>query len=136
MMKHFSKITAITLALTVLLSTFSFNVEKHFCGDFLVAISYVGGVASCDDVEEDSCESKAIEASCCKDDAELIKGQTQIQKSSVEKITFIKVATAVNSYVFNNLLFQDLEKQFVPHKFYIPPKLFFNIQVLHEVFII
>ncbi|MCO7186780.1 hypothetical protein HER15_07000 [Tenacibaculum mesophilum] len=136
MKKHFSKITAITLALTVLLSTFSFNVEKHFCGDFLVAVSYVGSVASCDDVEEDSCESKIKEPSCCKDDVELIKGQTQIQKSSVEKITFIKVATAVTSCVFNSLLFKDLEKQIIPHKQYVPPKLFFDIQVLHEVFII
>ena len=136
MKKYISKIAAIFLALVVLLSTFSFNVEKHFCGDFLVAISYVGNVASCDDVEEDSCESKTIEPSCCKDDVELIKGQTQIQKSSVEKITFIKVATAVTSYVFNSLLFQDLEKQIIPHKQYVPPKLFFDIQVLHEVFII
>ncbi|TDQ22848.1 HYC_CC_PP family protein [Tenacibaculum caenipelagi] len=136
MKKYISKITAIFLALVVLLSTFSFNVEKHFCGDFLVAISYVGNVASCNDVEEDSCESKTIEPSCCKDDAEFLKGQTQIQKSSVEKVTFTKVITAVASYIYYKQLFSNLEKQFVPHKFYVPPKLFFDIQVLHEVFII
>ncbi|MHC9089639.1 HYC_CC_PP family protein [Tenacibaculum sp. IMCC1] len=136
MKKHFSKITAITLALTVLLSTFSFNVEKHFCGDFLVAVSYVGSVASCDDVEEDSCESKIKEPSCCKDDVELIKGQTQIQKSPVEKVIFAKIVTAVTSYIYNKQLFLNLEKQFVPHRLYIPPKLFSDIQVLHEVFII
>ncbi|MEE4000640.1 hypothetical protein V1T75_09845 [Tenacibaculum sp. FZY0031] len=136
MRKFVSKIIAVLLALVVLLSTFSFNVEKHFCGDFLVAISYVGNVASCNDVEADSCESKTTEPSCCKDDVELIKGQTQIQKTSVEKVSFTKTPLAVTSYVFNSLLFQDLEEQFIPHKQYVPPKLFFDIQVLHEVFII
>ena len=136
MKKFVSKIIATLLALVVLLSTFSFNVEKHFCGDFLVAISYVGNVASCDEVEEDSCESKTIEPSCCKDDAEFLKGQTQIQKSPVEKVTFTKVITAVTSYTYYKQLFSGIERQLVPHKFYIPPKLFFDIQVLHEVFII
>ncbi|CAM1339353.1 HYC_CC_PP family protein [Tenacibaculum aestuarii] len=136
MKKFVSKIIATLLALVVLLSTFSFNVEKHFCGDSLVAISYVGNVASCDDVEEDSCESKTIEPSCCKDDVEFLKGQTQIQKSLVEKVTFTKVITAVTSYTYYKQLFSDLKRQLVPHKFYIPPKLFFDIQVLHEVFII
>lgn len=136
MKKFVSKIIATLLALVVLLSTFSFNVEKHFCGDFLVAISYVGNVASCYEVDEDSCESKTIEPSCCKDDAEFLKGQTQIQKSSVEKVIFAKVITAVSSYIYNKQLFLNLEKQFVPHRLYIPPKLFSNIQILHEVFII
>ena len=136
MKKFVSKIIATLLALVVLLSTFSFNVEKHFCGDSLVAISYVGNVASCDDVEEDSCESKTIEPSCCKDDVEFLKGQTQIQKSPVEKVTFTKVITAVTSYTYYKQLFSDLKRQFVPHRLYIPPKLFSDIQVLHEVFII
>ena len=136
MKKFVSKTIATLLALVVLLSTFSFNVEKHFCGDFLVAISYVGSVASCDDVEEDSCESKTIEPSCCKDDVEFLKGQTQIQKSPVEKVTFTKVITAVTSYTYYKQLFSDLKRQFVPHRLYIPPKLFSDIQVLHEVFII
>ncbi|CAM1370567.1 conserved hypothetical protein [Tenacibaculum litoreum] len=136
MKKFVSKIIATLLALVVLLSTFSFNVEKHFCGDSLVAISYVGNVASCDDVEEDSCESKTIEPSCCKDDVEFLKGQTQIQKSPVEKVIFTKVITAVTSYTYYKQLFSGIERRLVPHKFYIPPKLFFDIQVLHEVFII
>lgn len=136
MKKFVSKITAILLALVVLLSTFSFNVEKHFCGDSLVAISYVGNVDSCNDVEKDSCESKTIEPSCCKDDTEFLKGQTQIQKSPVEKVIFAKITIEVTSYIYNKQLFLNLEKQFVPHRLYIPPKLFSDIQVLHEVFII
>ncbi|CAM1360524.1 conserved hypothetical protein [Tenacibaculum sediminilitoris] len=136
MRKYFSNIASTLLALVVLFSTFSFNVEKHFCGDFLVAVSYVGGVANCNDLEEDSCESKIIEASCCKSDVELIKGQTQIQKSSVEKVVFTKATSIVTPYVYYKLLFQSLEKQFNPHKLYIPPKLFLDIQILYEVFII
>jgi len=47
MKRSFTKITSSLLALLVLLSTLSFTVESHYCGDFLVDVSYVGQADGC-----------------------------------------------------------------------------------------
>ncbi len=130
------KIVSATVALLVLFSTFSFKVEKQFCGDFLVAVSYTGNLATCNDVEEDSCENAANEASCCGNAVEFVKGQDQIQKQSTEKITFNKVELGAVSYTVYELLFVTIEKQFNSLVFYTPPDFTVNLQVLYEVFII
>ena len=41
------KIFSVTLALLVLMSTLSFTVEKHFCGDVLVDVSVFTETQKC-----------------------------------------------------------------------------------------
>ena len=136
MKQVFTKITTITLALLVLFSTFSFTIEKHYCGDFLVDISYLGEAASCNDGKKDDCETVVKKKKCCKDEVYQIDGQDDIQKFSSKKINFDQAKFIVAFYSSYNLLFQGSEKQNVSHQYYSPPDLVFDIQVLHEVFII
>ena len=126
------------MALLVLLSTFSLTIEKHFCGDFLVDVSYFGDTQGCaEELGEDDCDTpETIEKkNCCKDEIEQIKGQEDLQavtkKITIEKQQFI--VAFIHTY---NNLFIDLKKQIVPQKNYSPPNLVSDIQVLHEVFII
>lgn len=130
----FSKIATISLAFLVLFSTFSFTVEKHFCGDFLVDVSYLGEDAACNEGENDICIIK--NESCCKDEVQQIDGQEEMQKASSKKISFHQAKLYVAFYASYKLLFQNIEKQFISYKNYSPPHLIFNLQVLHETFTI
>lgn len=139
MKSFFLKISSLTLAFLVLFSTFSFTVEKHFCGDFLVDISYFGEAQSCSgEIEKDSCEEKRVEEKkkCCKDEIQQIDGQDDFQKTSIDKITFKFQKFVVAYTVSYKLMFKKLQRLIIPHKNYSPPSLYFNFQVLHEVFII
>ncbi|WP_237274569.1 HYC_CC_PP family protein [Tenacibaculum ovolyticum] len=136
MKQAFTKISTITLALLVLFSTFSFIVEKHYCGDFLVDVSYVGEADTCNEGMKDDCGTIIKKKKCCKDEVHQIKGQDEIQKVSLDKISFHQVKFFVAFYASYELLFQDFDKQTVSSEYYSPPNLVSDIQVLHEVFII
>ncbi len=134
----FIKISTFLMALLVLLSTFSLTIEKHFCGDSLVDVSYFGNTQGCaEEPGEDDCDTPEVieKKNCCKDEIEQIKGQEDLQavtkKITIEKQQFI--VAFIHTY---NNLFIDLKKQIVLHKNYCPPNLVSDIQVLHEVFII
>ena len=74
MKKSFSKIASFLLALLVLFSTFSFTVEKHFCGEFLMDVSFIGHADDCGmDMENVSAKKK----NCCKDEVHHIEGQDE-----------------------------------------------------------
>ena len=135
MKQVFTKIVTITLAFLVLFSTFSFTVAKHYCGDFLVDVSYVGETGSCNEGEKDDCAT-VIKKKCCKDEVHQIDGQDKIQKASSKKISFQQVKLFVAFYSSYNLLFENDESQPNFYQYYTPPDLVFDFQVLHEVYII
>lgn len=132
------KISSSLMALLVLFSTFSFTVEKHFCGDFLVDTSYFGEADSCagETITTDCGVKKVKKKKCCKDEVEKIEGQDELQKLSIDKISFQQKVFIISYAVSYDLLFKSLEKQFIPHKNYNPPNLFYDLNILHEVFII
>ncbi|MCD8401746.1 HYC_CC_PP family protein [Tenacibaculum finnmarkense] len=133
----FTKIATIILALLVLISTFSFTVEKHYCGDFLVDISYLGEADNCGTlVTKNTCETLVKKKKCCKDEVYQIDGQDDLQKVSSTKISFETVTLFVAFHASYQLLFQEIETQLATHQYYLPPDLITDIQVLHEVFII
>lgn len=139
MKSKFTKIASFIMALLVLFSTVSFTVEKHFCGDFLVDISYFGNTNGCADASgKDDCDTASLrkKKNCCKDEIEKIQGQDDLQQETHQKITLEKqsfILAFVSSY-YN--LFLDFNKNTVPLKQYPPPFLEQNIQILHQVFII
>ncbi|WP_442265357.1 HYC_CC_PP family protein [Tenacibaculum sp. ZS6-P6] len=134
----FSKISSTLLALLVLFSTFSFTVEKHYCGEFLVSISYFGNSVNCGDEEgEEDCDDPQVikKKKCCKDEIQQIQGQDDL-KNSFEKFDIQKqqfVVAFLSSY-YN--LFADFNKQINLNEFYTPPNLNLDLQVLYEVYII
>ena len=123
---------SIALALLVLISTVSFTIEKHFCGDVLVDVSMFAEAKKCAMESMEMLQKK----SCCKDEIEIIQGQDELKFSSFDDLTYEHqqfFAAFTCSYIN---LFEGLPKQTIPHKDYSPPNLVADIQVLDQVFII
>jgi len=134
-MKRFLyKIASALMALIVLVSTFSFTVEKHYCGDFLVDVSYVGNASSCGDQID---ASPKVEAkSCCKNEIEHIKGQDELQKDSIEELTFEQQKMLVTFAISFQVAFENTHFKKEVFKDFPPPNLYQNYQVLHQSFLI
>lgn len=129
------KIFSVALAFLVLLSTVSFTMEKHFCGDTLIDTAIFSQADTCGtDVVATS--TTAEKQSCCKNEVELVKGQDKLKKASFEDLNFDQqlILTALFYNYIN--LFEGLPEQVIPHKNYSPPHLVTNIQILDQVFII
>ncbi|APG65209.1 hypothetical protein LPB136_07555 [Tenacibaculum todarodis] len=135
MKQFFKNITSVTLAFLVLFSTFSFTVEKHYCGDFLVDVSYTGDVKECN-MEEGSTGVVQMKK-CCKNEVEQVKGQDELQQHSINKITF-KDQQFIISFVIAHLdLLTDneLSKSLFEYHFP-PPNLDRDYQIFYQSFLI
>lgn len=121
----------------VLLSTVSFTIDKHFCGDYLVDISYFGNAKSCyEQLENDNCDSNTIKKkSCCSDETAHIEGQSEL-KIDFNKLLSVKQHFITAFIASKYFLFNTPVQQIIVLKNYIPPKIPLDIQVLFEVFII
>ena len=131
MKKALLKIVSAILAILVLFSTFSFTVEKHFCGDFLMDISFIGEVEKC---EMD--HSKEMKNNCCKDEVLKVEGQDVLQQQVVkdydfktEQFLFVFVHTFINRY-------QSSVKEKILLEEFSPPDISDNFQVSFQCFII
>jgi hypothetical protein len=134
-MKRFlSKISSILMALVVLVSTFSFTVEKHYCGDFLIDVSYVGNANSCGEKVDASSDIK-IE-NCCKDEIEHIEGQDELQKNSIEELTFEQEKVLISFAISFLDIFESTHYKKEYFKDFPPPNIYYNYQVLHQSFLI
>ncbi|MFI2742968.1 HYC_CC_PP family protein [Zhouia sp. PK063] len=139
MKKIITKIFATLLTLVVLLSTFSFTVDKHYCMGNLVSVSVIKDAKSCGmdmQLQESHTSSKQIlTKSCCKDEKQFIKGQNEIKTNThdVHLDHAIVVAAFVTSYL---QLFENLPKKEIPFQDYAPPILVRDINVLHDTFLI
>lgn len=136
-MKQFIiKITAMLLALLVLFSTFSFIVEKHYCGDILVDVSMFSEADKCG-MEAQEIEMAAItKKSCCEDQVDYFEGQEDLLTKSFDDLK-LKQQHFLITYAYSyQLQFEDLATQIVPHKKYSPPNLITDIHVVDQVFLI
>lgn len=134
----FRNITAISLACLMLLSTMSFTINKHFCGDHLVNTSVILKADTCGmDIDlpptEKDCSIK--KKNCCKDEIQLVKGQDDL-KLDFSDLNF-KQQVFITSFVITySNLFEGQASQFVPLNDYSPPIVVKDIQLLDEVFLI
>ncbi len=132
MIKHLYKITTVILATLVLLSTFSFTVEKHYCGEFLMDVSFSGDAEDCGMTMNKTNAKK----NCCKDEVHHIEGQDELQKHllddfNLEKQQFVLAFYASYKYVFTQ---QDDTK--IQSSFFPPPDIQKDYQILHQTFLI
>ena len=121
------------LALLVLVSTFSFTVEKHFCGSILVDKAIFSEAVDCG--MEMHPEMAATEDSCCKNEKTSVEGQDELkigfQSLDLDQQFFL------TSFTYSYLeLFEGSPFQSVPFQNYSPPLLVTDIQVLDQVFLI
>ena len=130
----FTKIASCTLAFLVLFSTFSFTVEKHYCGDFLVDVSYLGKAERCG-MKIDS-KDVIKKKNCCKDEVYKVEGQDKLQLGSNIKFDTKNQEFLTVFLVSYNDLFKVFSKKTILQKTYYPPDIIKDIQVIQEVFII
>ena len=133
MKNTFSKIASLFLAFTLLLSTFSFTVDKHYCGDFLVDISFVGSSKSCGmDVENEASKTD----DCCKHEIQKIEGQDELQQLPDQKITFEKQQLLISFIHSYQNLFVEIDENIDYYKDFSPPEISQDYQSLYQVYII
>lgn len=138
MKEFFRNITAFSLASLVLLSTMSFTINKHFCGDHLVSTSLILKADTCGmDIQKPSPQKECsiLKKNCCKDEIQLIEGQDDL-KLNFSDVSFqeqVFVASFVISYIN---LFEGLDFSIVPFKEYSPPLVVKDIQLFDQVFLI
>jgi len=128
------------MALLVLLSTLSFSVGMHFCGDSLVDFSLFESVDSCamkagPAKTSASCEMMEMDMDCCSDVAFVVEGQQEL-KLSFDPLTF-EQQLFVTSFVYTYLSLFEGPSEYNPHfKDYAPPPLIRDVQILDQTFLI
>ncbi|MFY7672365.1 HYC_CC_PP family protein [Tenacibaculum sp. MEBiC06402] len=134
-----TKITAVLMTFVVLFSTMSFTISSHYCGDYLVGVSYFGKAKSCgmEMTSNNSLEECSItKKNCCKDTVDLIKGQDVLKKTSFDSLALEQQLFIASFYYSYYNLFSALNNKVTPFKYYSPPLIVKDIQVLHEVYLI
>jgi len=126
------------MALLVMLSTVSFTIESHFCGDVLVDSTLFGSAKSCGmdlaqtkSSKEDSLEGK----NCCNNEQITINGQNELSvtfdKLSIDQQVFVV------SFVYTYLnLFEGLGYKVPSFSEYPPPLIVKTIYKLDESYLI
>lgn len=132
------KFSSLILALLVLVSTFSFTIEKHFCGDFLVDQAVFSKVKDCGMSSHDMdamMASDMLTDSCCTNTHLAIDGQDEL-KISFDNLNFdqqVFVAAFTISFIE---LFEGDPELVIPFKNYSPPILVTDIHLMDQVFLI
>lgn len=126
------------MALLVLLSTVSFTVDSHYCGNTLVDSSMFGHVETCGmEVQQKSSSSECdiTNKDCCSDEQFIVDGQDNLKTSfdKLEKEQQLFVATFI--YIYINL-FTESQTEQNSFRDYSPPPLVRDIQILDQTFII
>ena len=140
-MKYFLQhIIATTLALIVLLTTFSFTVDMHYCGDTLVDSAVFVKAESCG-MEKDftspsqskRCNLKKVD--CCSDHQIIIEGQNdlKIAYTSFNGKQLLFINSFVSAY---SIQYQEFPSSVIKCIDYIPPLVKKSIYKLDEVYLI
>jgi len=151
MKEVFYKIASFLLSFIVIFSTLSFSVETHFCGDDVVDTSFFGNANACetDDDHNNDCHNDChvdlfekhedkfsnSHSNCCTNETLFIEGSNFTTDSSkfdsdVDDLflnDFQKYSFTTNTYI---------NKNECNHKYYIPPILNYNYQVIFQSFLI
>ncbi|WP_036154704.1 HYC_CC_PP family protein [Maribacter forsetii] len=137
MKKLVHKFVSVLMAAVVLLTTMSFSVDMHYCGDMLVDFSIVDQVKSCgmEKVKTDCDNLDITQKSCCTDTQLIVEG-TDNMKVSFDQLSFdqqILIASFTYSYLN---LFKGINSTKISFKDYAPPFVKQDVQVLHQSFLI
>ena len=131
------KVTAISMALVVLISTMSFTMHMHYCGETLVDSSYFTEAESCGmeaSQNQSSSDCEVVKTNCCTDKQLTLEGQDELKLAHelhLDKQVFL--AALVITYIDQ---FDTCEERTSIHKDYHPPPLVRAIYKLDEVYLI
>ncbi|NQX81617.1 MAG: hypothetical protein HRT66_06455 [Flavobacteriaceae bacterium] len=133
-----NKILSVTLALVVILSTMSFTINKHYCGDYLVDTAVFSDVKICNMDKTTASylkECSMTKKDCCSDTSEFIEGQTELKTPVFDLDLNQKVFLSSFVYSYINL-FKGLSQSVIPFKNYSAPIIVKDIHVVDCVFLI
>lgn len=130
------KIFSSVLALIILFSTFSFTVDKHYCGEYLVNTSVFSKAEGCGmdmqkTVSEDGCET--IKKNCCKNVLTFIEGNTIDQQAVSQQIIEQQFFVALFVKSYTSLFVENISDN-LSFYLYKPPLIQKDILVLFENF--
>ena len=115
----------------------SFNIDKHFCGETLVDVSYFGEADTCgmEGMKMNLTTSKIQKKSCCKNETTFVDSSTFNKEKTIAIQSVTVEFVFAYAYSFINL-YQNtvLEKEY--YKDFSPPDIEHDIQVLHQSFLI
>ncbi|WP_144961328.1 HYC_CC_PP family protein [Gillisia sp. Hel_I_86] len=138
MKKGIQKFSSLVLALLVLVSTFSFTIDKHFCGGDLVAFSVFEHTDACgmaiqNPSSTDDCST--LSTNCCIDSQLVLDGQDDLKTAFQNSNASKQIFAASFIYTYLNL-FEGLQENVIPFRNYSPPVLVLDIQLLDQTFLI
>jgi hypothetical protein len=130
---------SVFMALVVLMTTMSFTVDVHYCGDTLVDFSFIQQAETCgmdmSAMMATSENSSLSQKPCCTDKQVVKQGQDDL-KITFDQLTLeqqLFIASFTYSYVD---LFSGLQSQEIPYADQSPPFIKRDVQVLHQTFLI
>lgn len=130
----FNKTIAVVLALLVQVSTFSFTVDKHFCGNMLVDKAVFSSAKTCGMILNSGMEASE-EDSCCTNEKTEVEGQDELKigfnSLDLEQQLFLSTFT----FTYLNI-FEGEPLMVIPFTHYSPPLLVTDIQILDQIFLI
>ena len=138
MKDFFRNITAVSLACLMLVSTMSFTINKHFCGDHLVSTSVILKADTCGMDKLAPTPKKGcsiLKKNCCKDEIQLVKGLDDL-KLDFSELDFQQQIFITSFVISYTNLFEGQATQIIPFKYYSPPLVVKDIQLLDQVFLI
>lgn len=122
----------------VLLSTMSFTVDMHYCGDKLVDMAFFKEAKNCG-MEQmkptKECGDKMEKKSCCTDKQIMIEGEDDLKDSPVNLTIEQQVFLASFVYSYYKLL-QPTDARSNSFEEHPPPLIEKDYQVLYETFLI
>jgi len=126
------------MAVVVLLSTMSFTISEHYCGDSLVDWALFEKAEDCGMEKQqpillDGCSVQ--KDTCCNDVLNLIEGQHALKINTTEVSVEQKVGVMFCMPAAIEL-FEVFDTNIDSFNDYPPPLLVQDLQLLHEVFII
>ena len=137
MKQVFHKILSFTMAFVVLVSTTSFTVNMHYCGDTLVETAIFNKAKGCGmEMEKPSTDGCSITKNNCCDDKQLVvDGQDELQLS-IDKIS-IEQQVFITSFVYSYInLFEGLNNNVSSYDDYEPPLVIRQIFKIGETYLI
>jgi len=131
------KIASFLMAIVVLLSTMSFTIEMHYCGDTLVDTAVFHKVEACEmEMQKPATkECSVTKKNCCNEQQIALDGQDELQLS-FNTLTFnqqLFVASFVYTYIN---LFEGLAENEISYKNYTPPLVVKTRYKLDQTYII
>lgn len=130
---------AVLMALLVLCASFSFTLNKHFCGEFLVDSSWFVEADTCglamDDHSDSHHDHSRFEGDCCEDLTVFFGGQKEL-KNTITDITFDQQVFLLTFMYSRALLFQPVNSGKMIFLEYSPPPLIQDFPILNQTFLI